>query len=62
MSDEAQREPSIVCRFCGAESYNPNDIKYRYCGRCHRWQESDLRTSGGVEWSVVEEPTQGSTP
>lgn len=26
---------SFVCRECGAESFNPNDIRERYCGRCH---------------------------
>jgi ribosomal protein S27AE len=27
--------PSFVCPRCGAESYNPNDIRESYCGRCH---------------------------
>jgi hypothetical protein len=26
---------SFVCQHCGAESFNPNDIRERYCGRCH---------------------------
>jgi ribosomal protein S27AE len=26
---------SFVCPRCGAESFNPNDIRGRYCGRCH---------------------------
>lgn len=26
---------SFVCPRCRAESFNPNDIQYRYCGRCH---------------------------
>lgn len=26
---------SFVCPRCGAESFNPNDISERYCGRCH---------------------------
>jgi len=27
--------PSFVCPRCGAESFNANDIRERYCGRCH---------------------------
>lgn len=26
---------AIECRRCGAVSYNPNDVRERYCGRCH---------------------------
>jgi len=29
--------PSYTCPRCGAISYNPVDIRERYCGRCHRW-------------------------
>lgn len=25
----------FTCPFCGAVSYNPNDARERYCGRCH---------------------------
>ena len=25
----------IECLRCGLRSYNPNDIKFRYCCRCH---------------------------
>ncbi len=28
-------QPSITCPVCGATSYNPNDIRHGYCGRCH---------------------------
>jgi ribosomal protein S27AE len=28
---------SIVCPKCGAESFNPNDIREGYCGKCHDW-------------------------
>lgn len=27
--------PSYTCPRCGATSYNPNDLRERYCGRCH---------------------------
>lgn len=33
---QAQR-PSFTCPRCSARSYNPNDIKYGYCGRCHAY-------------------------
>lgn len=25
------------CPDCGIESFNPNDIREGYCGRCHGW-------------------------
>jgi len=30
---------SIVCGTCEMESYNPNDIKNKYCGNCHIFHE-----------------------
>lgn len=31
-------EPSSYkCPVCKMESFNPNDIKYRYCGNCNRF-------------------------
>jgi len=32
-------QPNITCRICGRTSYNPNDIKERYCGFCHQFHE-----------------------
>lgn len=29
--------PSFTCPVCQAVSYNPDDIKVGYCGRCHDW-------------------------
>ncbi|HWT30767.1 MAG TPA: hypothetical protein VN240_07040 [Propylenella sp.] len=34
---EYTAEPSITCPRCQLRSYNPNDIRERYCGRCHDW-------------------------
>jgi transcription elongation factor Elf1 len=32
----AQMEtPSFTCPKCGMRSYNPNDVRERYCGNCH---------------------------
>lgn len=27
----------IQCLTCGMKSYNENDIKYKYCGKCHKF-------------------------
>jgi hypothetical protein len=29
--------PFFFCRKCGAASYNWNDAKEGYCGKCHDW-------------------------
>jgi hypothetical protein len=31
-------EPSYTCPRCNMTSYNPNDIRYRYCGNCHQFE------------------------
>ena len=28
---------AFTCPRCGATSHNPNDVRERYCGRCHDW-------------------------
>lgn len=30
----------IRCPRCGRVSYNPNDVRERYCGHCHRYHDS----------------------
>lgn len=37
MTDE---HPSFTCPDCGAVSYNANDIREQYCGRCHTFPET----------------------
>lgn len=32
-------EPHYLCPFCGAVSYNENDIEHGYCGRCHEYSK-----------------------
>jgi hypothetical protein len=32
-------EPSIECPRCRRRSFNPNDIRERYCGACHRFHD-----------------------
>lgn len=31
---------AIRCDQCGSASYNSNDIKHKYCGRCHKYHTS----------------------
>ena len=33
---------AIRCLCCGMTSYNPNDIKFRYCGRCGIYHEDRM--------------------
>lgn len=30
---------SITCMMCGLTSYNVNDVKFLYCGNCHKFHE-----------------------
>jgi hypothetical protein len=30
---------AIRCDVCGATSWNRNDVKFLYCGRCNRFHE-----------------------
>ncbi|QGJ92752.1 hypothetical protein QDA04_gp82 [Microbacterium phage Megan] len=32
-----RRRVFITCPRCGATSYNANDVREGYCGRCHDW-------------------------
>jgi hypothetical protein len=34
--------PRFTCPLCGAVSYNPHDIRERYCGRCHLFVEEGM--------------------
>jgi hypothetical protein len=33
--------PVFVCPVCASESFNPNDIRENYCGRCHKFFRDD---------------------
>lgn len=33
----AESRDSFTCPVCGAQSWNPNDVRYGYCGRCHEF-------------------------
>lgn len=30
---------SITCPACGMTSHNPNDVKEKYCGNCHKYYD-----------------------
>lgn len=32
---------SYTCPVCKMTSYNPNDVKYMYCGNCHTYEEDN---------------------
>jgi hypothetical protein len=34
-------EPSWRCPRCAALTFHPRDIEQRYCGRCHRFAETE---------------------
>lgn len=49
--------PSHLCEHCGARSYNPADIFYRYCGSCHHYcddAEDDRGPDDAPGRSIVE--------
>jgi hypothetical protein len=37
--------PSITCPTCGRTSWNPNDVRERYCGNCHAYH-ADMPRAG----------------
>jgi hypothetical protein len=42
---EANEGDRFVCPFCSAVSFNLNDVRESYCGRCHRF--ADCPVCGG---------------
>lgn len=44
--------PSITCPRCGKVSFNPNDVRSKYCGNCSRYH-SDMN---------LLQPLQSATP
>ncbi len=37
LTDEGSLPAHFTCPKCGEVSYNPNDVKNRYCGACHEF-------------------------
>lgn len=42
---------SITCPQCGRTSYNPNDVRERYCGNCHQYHDTMLRNA--TRWTAA---------
>ena len=40
-------EKFFECPICGIKSYNPNDIKERYCGKCHKFPYEEIKMPDG---------------
>lgn len=43
--------PSITCPRCGTTSYNRNDIREGYCGRCYDWTTHHVLPK--IDWNVT---------
>lgn len=37
VTGEEAADPSITCPECGMTSHHPEDVRHRYCGRCHQF-------------------------
>ena len=33
---------TITCHICGLTSHNLHDVRFRYCGNCHRFHDDDV--------------------
>lgn len=45
--------PYIICPFCGMKSYNPNDIREKYCGNCHEFHNKEEENNGEANTEIV---------
>jgi len=48
--------PSIVCPLCGFESHHPEDVRRRYCARCHVFHDDvpdDARSLSAVALALL---------
>lgn len=41
-----EEDPHFTCPDCGAKSYNPHDIKNKYCGNCHVFKGNGYEVHG----------------
>ena len=57
---EPEDQPRYRCPHCGAVSYHIMDIRYKYCGRCHQYEEDmDYQyddhcwiMANGLSWAI----------
>ena len=47
--DGIDGQQGIHCHHCDLTSWNPNDVKNRYCGACHRFLDDEIKR---YRWSV----------
>ena len=45
MAKPNEEPPSYTCPRCGMKSYHRIDIKHRYCGNCHQFEDDNDRAS-----------------
>lgn len=41
IADWGKGQQGIKCLTCGLISYNPNDIQFKYCGKCHVFHDDN---------------------
>lgn len=52
---------SIRCPQCGLTSYNPNDVRERYCGNCHQYHDTMVPRRVDGEFVLTSESDHGRT-
>ena len=50
--DNMSGKSSITCPVCGYTSYNPNDVKNRYCGNCHVFIDDAVKWSKSLHEDI----------
>ena len=48
-----EKVPSFVCPVCGRESWNPNDVREKWCGACHGATGHPLPEGTGLRWVML---------
>jgi ribosomal protein L37E len=51
---------AIRCNMCGSASYSAQDIRQKYCGRCHKFHNDPVKRRDYVE--PVESPSWPHNP
>jgi hypothetical protein len=45
--------PSFTCPICGRQSWNPNDVREKWCGACHGATGHPLPAEAGLRWVML---------
>lgn len=45
LEEYGRKHPTYCCVACGAVNINPNDVRERYCGRCHTFEDLNAISS-----------------